>query len=60
MDLQFEDKNDRVTSVLKNGDRVGVITERNGEIGYRIFGEPVGGNVDDREEARQAFREHFA
>jgi hypothetical protein len=60
MDLDFETKNDRVTNVLKGDDRVGVITERNGQIGYRIFGEPKGGEVESRQDARQAFREHFA
>ena len=59
MSLDFEEKNDRVTNVLNDGERVGVITERHGDIGYRIFGEREGGHVEDVSEAKKAFREHF-
>lgn len=60
MSLQFEEKSQRVTNVLVDDQRVGVITERNGQIGYRIFGEREGGEVDSREDAKRAFKEHFA
>lgn len=59
MSLQYEEKNDRVTNVLKDGERVGVITERNGRVGFRIFGEPVGGNCDSRDDARKQIEAHF-
>ena len=59
MQLQFEEMNDRVTNVLKDGERVGVITERNGQIGYRIFGEPVGGTCQSQEDARKQIEAHF-
>ncbi len=60
MSLQFEERNQRVTSVLVDDRRVGVITERNGQIGYRIFGEREGGEVDSPQDAKRAFKQHFA
>lgn len=60
MSLQFQEKNERVTNVLVDDRRVGVITERNGQVGYRIFGEREGGDVDSLHDAKRAFKEHFA
>lgn len=59
MSLTYESRNERVTEVRKDGERVGVITEHNGQIGFRVFGAPVSGNVDSVEDAKKALEAHF-
>lgn len=59
MSLTYESKDDRVTEVQKDGKRIGVITDHNGSVGYRIFGAPVGGSAHTVEEAKKAIESHF-
>lgn len=59
MSIEYEKANERLTKVISDGDQVGVITNRNGQIGFRIFGEPIGGNVQSEDEARSAIEKHF-
>lgn len=59
MSIEYQKQNDRVTKVLRDGEQVGVITNRNGTLGFRIFGEPVGGSVESRDEAKKQIEEHF-
>jgi len=59
MAIEYEKQNDRLTEVKRDGEQVGVITNRNGQIGFRIFGEPIGGNVESVEAAKSAIETHF-
>lgn len=59
MAIEYEEANDRLTKVMNDGDQVGVITNRNGQFGFRIFGEPIGGNVDSPADAKAVIEKHF-
>ncbi len=59
MSIEYEKQNERVTKVLRDGEQIGVITNHNGSLGYRIFGEPIGGSVESPEEAKKQIEEHF-
>jgi len=57
--ITFEDKNDALTAIMKDGEQIGVITHRAGQVGYRIFGEHFAGNARSVEEAKKAVQRHF-
>ena len=59
MSIEYEEQNERLTKVLSDGDQIGVITNRNGQVGFRIFGEPIGGTVNSVDEAKTAIEKHF-
>lgn len=59
MSIQYDEQNERVTRILRDGEQIGVITNHNGKIGFRIFGETVGGNVQSVDEAKSAIEKHF-
>lgn len=59
MSIDYEKQNERLTKVLRDGDQIGVITNRNGQVGFRVFGEPIGGNVDSVDDAKKAIEGHF-
>ena len=54
MSITYGDENNGVMPILKDGKQIGVITEHNGETGFRIFGEPLAGNAPSLEEAKKA------
>ena len=59
MSIEYQKQNERVTKVLRDGEQIGVITNRNGNLGFRIFGEPVGGTVQSADEAKKQIEAHF-
>lgn len=60
MSLEFEQQNERATTVKKDGKRVGVITDTPKGFGYRVFGSPVAGNCDTLDEAKSELKKHLA
>lgn len=59
MSIEYQKQNDRVTKVVRDGEQIGVITNHRGNLGYRIFGEPIGGTVASADEAKKQIEEHF-
>jgi len=59
MSLTFEDQNERATTVLKDGERVGVITNTPAGFGYRIFGSPIAGTAPSLDEAKAEIQKHL-
>jgi hypothetical protein len=60
MSLEFEEQNERATTVKKDGKRVGVITDTANGFGYRVFGSPVAGTCDTLDEAKSEVKKHLA
>lgn len=60
MDLTYERVNDRVVHAYLDERKVAAITEApNGQTGFRVFGEKLGGQVDSVDEAKKAITRHF-
>lgn len=59
MSLSFEEQNERATTVLKDGKRVGVITDTPSGFGYRVFGSPIAGTAESLDEAKAELQKHL-